>query len=243
MAIWNAALEGAPAQSDAPATLGTTGRETRTEVRSRWENEHSSYTSKGGTSGGSVAADMVHKQGSARAYYQASAPTLRPDGVTALGASDYGRLWVGSTGNQYVYTSSGWLPCGGVPIGFVYIQFYGQSAPADIFGGTWSNVSSTYAGLFFRAEGGVAASFDGSTQAGSIIHLTGCGTGTAMHNVAFPVRGGECNEYDSREQHYGGVVYTGQLPYNYKNQSIGNTWYKYVTRPVNTTIRIWKRTA
>lgn len=36
----------------------------------------------------------AHKPGSAVPYVQSSAPTLRPDGVTALGEDDHGRLWI-----------------------------------------------------------------------------------------------------------------------------------------------------
>lgn len=50
-----------------------------------------------------------------------------------------------------------------MPVGSVYVQFRGQPAPNTLWGGTWQNISSTFAGEFFRAEGGDAASF-GSSQ-------------------------------------------------------------------------------
>ena len=55
-------------------------------------------------------------------------------------------------------------PKGTLPVGTVYVQYPEQSEPASIFGGTWSNISSQYAGRFFRAEGGNAVAF-GSGQA------------------------------------------------------------------------------
>ena len=74
------------------------------------ENEHSSYTTKGGTSGGSVAADFVHKAGSAKAYYDTSEPTVRPDGSTSLGTGDDGRIWVDSDDKvPYVWTGTAWV--------------------------------------------------------------------------------------------------------------------------------------
>lgn len=100
MATWNASTEAVPAQADAPSTLGTTARADRVNVRERMENEHTSYTTKGGTSGGSATADFLHKAGSAKAYYEASAPTVRPDGSTALAAADAGRIWVDSAGKE-----------------------------------------------------------------------------------------------------------------------------------------------
>ena len=75
------------------------------------ENEHSTYSVKGGSSGGSVAGDFVHKEGSGRGYYASSAPTVRPDGATALGTSDDGRIWVDSDDKiPYVWTGSAWTP-------------------------------------------------------------------------------------------------------------------------------------
>lgn len=52
-----------------------------------------------------------------------------------------------------------------LPIGFIYIQHRGQSTPDVLFGtsGKWQDISSTYAGEFFRAVGGNSASF-GSKQ-------------------------------------------------------------------------------
>ena len=50
-----------------------------------------------------------HKEGSAKAYFEASAPTLRPDGSTALDSDDAGRLWVDSDTNELkIRTASGW---------------------------------------------------------------------------------------------------------------------------------------
>jgi len=110
MAVWSSSYELTPAQTDAPSTLGTTGRGIRVDIRERWENEHTSYTSKGGSSGGSVSEDMIHKPGSAKAYYQSSTPAVRPDGSTSLGSSDAGRIWVDTSVGRTlkVWTGSSW---------------------------------------------------------------------------------------------------------------------------------------
>ena len=54
---------------------------------------------------------------------------------------------------------------GNLPIGFIYMQLRGQSTPDVLFktSGKWQDISSTYAGEFFRAVGGNSASF-GSKQ-------------------------------------------------------------------------------
>jgi hypothetical protein len=51
-----------------------------------------------------------HKMGSAVVYYQATAPTLRPDNVTPLDVNDNGRLWIRTTDFRlYVYIfGTGW---------------------------------------------------------------------------------------------------------------------------------------
>lgn len=233
VSTWNSAYELVPAQADAPSTLGTTGRATRSDIRERMENEHSSYTTKGGTSGGSVAADFLHKAGSGRVYYQASAPTLRPDGVTALSAADAGRLWIDSdTAAPYLWTGSAWLAIG-IPIGGVYIQFPSQSTPASLFGGTWSNISSSYAGDFFRAEGGNASAFESGEQAASVL-IPAYALGSyiwaqTLHNTI--------SSYDSISD---SSISGGQSGGGTTGSA---TFSSYTIRPINRTVRIWVRTA
>ena len=103
--VWNSAFEAAPAGGDSPALGDDKIREVKSAVSERLIKEH-----KMDLSSGAAASDGWHRQGSAIDYYQASAPTTRPDGVTALDASDYGRRWV-RTGDraELVYTASGWV--------------------------------------------------------------------------------------------------------------------------------------
>ena len=51
-------------------------------------------------------------------------------------------------------------------MGFLYTQFPNQSKPEDLWPNTkWSEITSQYSGLFFRAEGGEGASeLFGQTQ-------------------------------------------------------------------------------
>lgn len=77
-------------------------RSLRGGVRLRLGKEHAA-PSEGGVGG-------EHKHGSSKCYYQASAPTLRPDGVTPLDSTDQGRLWVNSTtGVLKVWSGSSWV--------------------------------------------------------------------------------------------------------------------------------------
>lgn len=52
-----------------------------------------------------------HLEGSAIIYRGTSAPTLRPDGATALDTDDDGRLWMDATPRKlYLWNGSSWIP-------------------------------------------------------------------------------------------------------------------------------------
>lgn len=156
-----------------------------------------------------------------------------------------------------------------LPIGSIYIQLKGQSAPSDLFGGTWENISSSYAGRFFRAEGGNAAAF-GSDQGQSVyphthtishthtrgtMEITGwfkayCdnGIGSAQDNSVFTYTSaakgyttGTAGTYQRTLTLNASKGWTGSTssPSTTTSGSYGTT----ETRPINSTIRIWKRTA
>jgi len=105
--VWNSNYEDDPAGGDSPSFGDDSIRETKESVRERFEKEH-----KMNLLDGTVANDGWHKRGSATSYYQAAAPTTRPDGVTALTDDDAGRFWVRSTDYtffRYLGTSVGWV--------------------------------------------------------------------------------------------------------------------------------------
>jgi hypothetical protein len=72
-------------------------------MRLRYAKEHNTPAASG--------AGGEHKAGSAKAYVGGSAPTTRPDGVTALDSTDAGRLWV--NGALYEWTGSAWVAISG----------------------------------------------------------------------------------------------------------------------------------
>lgn len=131
------------------------------------------------------------------------------------------------------------------PINFIYVQYRGQDAPATLFPGTtWTNVSSTYAGRFFRVEGGSAAAF-GSQQAGGLPNITGT------------ISSFQAN-YNYRGSNVSGAFYNS-ISENGKTDSGGGSDTCITTgfsasrssslygaasevRPINETKRIWKRT-
>lgn len=132
-----------------------------------------------------------------------------------------------------------------LPIGAIYMQLPGELAPDSMFFGTWSNVSASFAGAFFRAEGGNASVFGSGVQdyalrqhdhyngiavdaAGAGINVYGTTTaempGSSSRRVD-TVAGGNSN------QGYTGLVTNVTELDNNEG------------RPVNYTVRIWKRTA
>jgi hypothetical protein len=119
------------------------------------------------------------------------------------------------------------------PVGCYYTQYPATPTPQSLIGGTWSNVSSIYAGLFFRAEGGNAGAFNTSgvtTQAQDI----------QPHNhIQYTGGVDDQNFTDSLGQYPPGDTSNGPRNTGLVTGTTGGI----ETRPVNTTIRIWQRTA
>jgi hypothetical protein len=118
-----------------------------------------------------------------------------------------------------------------VPIGFIYVQLPSQPEPKILWSTVeWKDVTSDYAGLFFRAEGGGSAAF-GEKQEESSYRLTQVENKRCSGGNPINVNVGTWSDY----------VYTG---------SDGNTEYWCLrfmvsnseVRPSNKAMRIWKRT-
>ena len=122
------------------------------------------------------------------------------------------------------------------PIGSIYTQLPGKSTPSALnYPGSWTNISSSYAGDFMRIEGGEASAFESGEQLDQMFdhkHSFGInsnGTGGNGRNGFYGI-GTINNSYDPSI----GYPSAG----DYGNPRTGNE-----TRPVNQTIRIWERTA
>ena len=113
------------------------------------------------------------------------------------------------------------------PVGACYTQYPNTPAPAIIFGGIWANISVNYAGLFFRAEGGNAAAFN---TTGVTIQAQDLQPHSHSGGAVWPGSGPEQNQS-------GGVE--DRTTFNIQTGITGNV----ETRPINTAIRIWQRTA
>lgn len=132
-----------------------------------------------------------------------------------------------------------------IPIGFIYIQYRNQSTPDILFGtdGKWQDVSSEYAGEFFRAVGGNSSSF-GVTQAEGLPNITGTfalswgllySDGNGMSG-AFTSNGSLATPNPGSHNNRNSVVF---------NASNSNSIYGASTHvtPYNSSIRIWEKIA
>jgi hypothetical protein len=134
-----------------------------------------------------------------------------------------------------------------IPVGFIYVQLPGKSAPATLYpGSTWSDVSYDFAGLFFRAAGGGASAFGSGVQTQQIAHHNHNHThklyektddgisGYGLTNDTTPERTGEEEVAD---------VYTKGPIDNIIYELPASTDAGDENRPANVTVKIWQRTA
>ena len=136
---------------------------------------------------------------------------------------------------------------GNLPIGFIYFQLRGQSTPDVLFNttGKWQDISSTYAGEFFRAVGGNSASF-GVTQSEGLPNITGETSANAVGKSDF------INSYGigaflsvvSRGSGAGAGEnsHVNSVKFRF-NASNSNAIYGASTHvtPYNSAVRIWKK--
>ncbi len=125
-----------------------------------------------------------------------------------------------------------------VPIGFIYVQLPNQPDPKSLWPTVeWTDVTSNYAGLFFRAEGGGAASFGQIQEENS----------PRLINARYKLSEEGCNEgcglksIEVNKNEWSKGVFTGC-------ESEGNyVSLQFLTsngevRPRNNAVRIWRRT-
>ena len=137
---------------------------------------------------------------------------------------------------EFIWNGTKWIVKCVMPIGSTYEQKAGTEAPTYLFGGTWTDISTDYAGRFFRVEGGNSAVFSDtdksvSEQAQSVQPHT--------HSLSIPYLGESGGSVDDV---VGCDLVNNILSPEYKSRttsSYGST----ETRPINSAMKIWKRTA
>lgn len=131
-----------------------------------------------------------------------------------------------------------------MPIGFIYFQLRNQSTPDVVFGtnGKWQDISSTYAGEFFRVLGGDSAGF-GTKQNEGLPNISGEVNSTATRG--YIDAGGFANgcfikgaSNVNAIQGIGGVAHNIAFSASNSNSIYGAS--SHVT-PYNSAIRVWKK--
>ncbi|KAG4080071.1 hypothetical protein HA402_014511 [Bradysia odoriphaga] len=120
-----------------------------------------------------------------------------------------------------------------VPIGFIYVQLSAQSEPHHLWPDmTWSDISSQYAGLFFRVLGGGSAQFN-VTQNESSPRISQAESGSMT---------GRINSVNIPSNNWSFTLTTGKQPL-----PLINPWGIRLfqtadeVRPRNRAVRIWQR--
>lgn len=112
-----------------------------------------------------------------------------------------------------------------LPVGFVYTQYPGKGSPLTLgLPGTWTNISSDFAGNFFRAEGGNASAFESGTQSDQNKAHT--------HTIDY------VDDNTSGAEDHPSILDNRAYLAGSTGSSGGAE-----ARPVNETVRIWERTA
>lgn len=143
------------------------------------------------------------------------------------------------------------------PIGEIYVQYPNQNPPLELYNrGNWEDITSQYAGLFFRAEGGNSLPFQGGIQEDKIRNINGrfifvneCNPtttgGYGSIRVVDRVKQMERGIQQGENFNGGWGVVTYDIDVNLNigtgaNQMAGHADGPEI-RPINTAVRIWKR--
>ena len=123
-----------------------------------------------------------------------------------------------------------------IPIGFLYTQLPSQSSPDVLWPNMkWTEVTQSYAGLFFRAEGGNSSTY-GELQLASAPHLKQIHQYTALGRT-----GGFISSLEKgieTEKIFTGTHYVDSGT----DYSLTFVVSSEEVRPINKAFKIWKRT-
>jgi len=132
-----------------------------------------------------------------------------------------------------------------VPIGFIYVQFPNEKSPIEIWPlMIWKDITESYAGLFFRAEGAGSASFGIVQQENSprLVAITSDSynkekTWTKYRSDYTSVEVNSNGDWSRYLLTGGEANFNGKSPTIYTSVKVSSG----EVRPRNMAIRVWKR--
>ena len=126
-----------------------------------------------------------------------------------------------------------------VPRGFLYTQLPEQSSPEEIWPHlNWTEVTEQYAGLFFRAEGNTSEPF-GQVQHANQSTISTFSTRTSGGNDQIPY---QVDHFIDASYGWNSINWTRSDGLKLPFYAMGVHITTGDVRPVNTAVRIWKRT-
>lgn len=133
---------------------------------------------------------------------------------------------------------------GTFPIGTTYTQYPNKSSPSELgLVGTWENISSEFAGDFFRAEGGNASTFESGEQLDAFQGFN-IGLDSQSTTQLRPFLTGNVSSGGTDQIISSGSPSTNRwVPIIDDKNEYGTPRVDIETRAINKTIRIWERTA
>jgi hypothetical protein len=179
-------------------------------------------------------------------YVKPSGKSISTDGT--LSANSDNKVPTEKAVKTYVDAS---MAAVNLPVGYVYIQFPGDSDPATLgLAGTWTNVSSELAGDFIRFEGGNASTFNSGQQLDAMQKVTGSlGDGSTGDGLVgnLVTQSGALSFANQRTLTFAGAssVLINDITFDNSNSTSPNPAKTddNETRAVNRTVRKWRRTA
>lgn len=197
----------------------------------------------------------INKGGTGADNIQSAANNILKDTAVTTTINDSEHIYVYSAGSvkRLSLSSLNNILKASLPVGFIYIQLRGQQTPDQIFNtsGKWQDISSTYAGEFFRAVGGNSGSF-GSKQNEGLPNIKG---DSSAYRTSSGVGLGYFFQTENERTGafvHGNRVYAGMRILEFKDRnsiSLGfdasksNAIYGASTHvtPYNSAVRIWKK--
>lgn len=127
-----------------------------------------------------------------------------------------------------------------MPVGYLYTQYAGTPDPTTLYPkATWANISASYAGNFFRVEGGLASDFESGRQEESVPNITGY----IPYVVGGQTGSGGAFSYETATNLGYAQVTSNTNAHIAFNASRSNPAYgrRNEVAPQNQTIRIWRK--